>query len=126
VAEQEPLVTGQLAFDGVVAEQEPLHWMVPEVVWPQTFGALVQAAPWFTTQPETQEEPFQMRGAVQVLQVGGLLAPLAQEFGTQAVPFQVWVESIIRLSEALAVPQLRETTQGDDVGQEPKGMPLTL
>jgi len=38
---------------------------------------------------ETQEEPFQTRGAVQVLQVGGLLAPLAQEFGTQAVPFQV-------------------------------------
>lgn len=30
---------------GVVAEHEPSHWMVPELVWPQAFGADVQVAP---------------------------------------------------------------------------------
>ena len=38
---------GQLAFDGVVAEHAPLHWIVPELVWPHEFGALVQGLPRF-------------------------------------------------------------------------------
>ena len=38
-------VGGQVAFEGGVAEHEPLHWTVPVFVWPQAFAAEVQAVP---------------------------------------------------------------------------------
>jgi hypothetical protein len=38
--------TGQPELAGVVAEQEPLHWIAPELVWPQAFAAEVQAEPY--------------------------------------------------------------------------------
>jgi hypothetical protein len=47
VGEAENMTVGaHVAFDGVPAEQEPLHWMVPELVWPQAFGAEVQEEPY--------------------------------------------------------------------------------
>lgn len=44
-AESVASATGQLALLGAVAEQEPLHWIVPEFVWPQAFADEVQALP---------------------------------------------------------------------------------
>ena len=41
---------GQVAFEGGVAEHEPLHWTVPWFVCPHAFAAEVQAAFWFATQ----------------------------------------------------------------------------
>ncbi len=45
-AESVASATGQLALLGAVAEQEPLHWIVPVFVEPQALAEDVQALPY--------------------------------------------------------------------------------
>ncbi|OGF79047.1 hypothetical protein A2W54_01795 [Candidatus Giovannonibacteria bacterium RIFCSPHIGHO2_02_43_13] len=42
----------QRELDGVVAEQEPLHWVVPLFVMAQAFGEETHGWPIFATQAE--------------------------------------------------------------------------